>query len=263
MADLFFIASKLFWALIAPEHFLILLLLIGLLWRGSVIGRWLLGFSLCCQLLIAALPVGNYLLRPLEQRFPQPELPTEIGGIIVLGGGENPELSQNWGQPQFNAAAERVMVLPQLMQKYPQAQVIFSGGSGRVLRQDVKGADGVGQWLRGLQLGERLTLERQSRNTHENAVLSKPLAEDLDKPWLLITSAFHMPRSVGIFRQQAWPVIPYPVDYYSTEGGYRPIYWRNARDLNIAVREWIGLTVYYFTGKTNQLLPAVENTTDV
>ena len=79
--------------------------------------------------------------------------------------------------------------------------------------------------------------------------------------WLLVTSAFHMPRSVGIYRKQGWNVIPYPVDHYSTtEIGLKldPKLWRNLRDLNTAMREWIGLVVYYLTGKTDQLLPSEQ-----
>jgi uncharacterized SAM-binding protein YcdF (DUF218 family) len=105
----------------------------------------------------------------------------------------------------------------------------------------------------------RVIFERESRNTYENALLSKKLVQPREgETWLLITTAWHMPRSVGIFCKQQWPVIPYPVDHATNRGSQFSIYFSlagNLRNLNIAMREWIGLAVYYFTDKTTKLFP--------
>ena len=107
----------------------------------------------------------------------------------------------------------------------------------------------------------RLMLEDRARNTAENAQFSKQLAQP--KPgenWLLITTAYHMPRSVGAFCQQGWNVIPYPVDHFTrgAENLYSPgfslIY--HANNLVLATHEWLGLLAYYLSAKTPALLPS-------
>ena len=261
--DSFFSLSKLFWFLAAPDHLLVWLMLLGLvlLWLGKRrLAGWLLSIDLLLLMGVLLMPLGDIVLHPLESRFQQPDLnKIEPAGIVILGGGENPELSSVWQQSQFNAAAERVMVIPAFAKRFPDAPIIFTGGSGSVLRQSFKGADGVADYLNQIGLLDRVLLENQSRNTYENALLSaKLLGAVPDQPWLLVTSAFHMPRSVGIFEKQGWQVIPYPVDYYSTTStGFKldPNLAGHLKDLSTGIREWIGLVAYYLTNKTDQLLP--------
>jgi uncharacterized SAM-binding protein YcdF (DUF218 family) len=106
-------------------------------------------------------------------------------------------------------------------------------------------------------------MERQSRNTQENAGLSKTLAAP--KPgerWLLVTSAFHMPRSVGVFRKAGFAVEPYPVDWRT--GGRGDLFSFTARAIEglsrveTGVREWMGLAAYWISGKTTEFLPGPE-----
>lgn len=260
MQDLFFYLSKLFWALVSPDHLLLLLTLLGvvLLYSGRSCGLWVSLSALGMLMVIAVFPLGNLLLAPLENRFAQPELPEKIAGIVVLGGGEEETLSGLHQQPHFSSAAERVMSIPVLMRRYPDAPVVITGGSASLIDQTYRGADVVADWVHQLGMGERLVVEREARNTHENALYSGRLVDKTDGPWLLVTSAFHMPRSVAIFRHQGWDVLPYPVDY--RVGRNRPAmqFWRNMRDLSVGVREWIGIVAYYLTGKTTQLLPDKE-----
>ena len=103
-------------------------------------------------------------------------------------------------------------------------------------------------------------METQSRNTFENAVYTKQLMNpDSDDVWLLVTSAFHMPRSVGIFRAIGWDVVLWPVDYQTT-GQFE---WEPGIDIaaglhniNVASREMIGLAAYWLMGRTSALFPA-------
>ena len=103
-----------------------------------------------------------------------------------------------------------------------------------------------------------LLLEAESRNTYENVVNSKALVDPQHQQrWLMITSAAHMPRAVGIFCAQQWAVLPYPVDYRSD----REQLWRvelnfaqHLQELREASREWIGLLAYYVSGKTESFL---------
>jgi len=259
MTDLFFYLSKVFWIVVQPDHFLLLMLLFGLfLWR-SLFGVVLVWISVLTLLLISVFPVGNYLLRPLETRFHVASLPDNIAGVIVLGGGEDAELSSIHNAPQFNQGAERLMVVPQLMLRYPQAKVIFTGGSGALLRPSYRGGDVAKQWLSQQGLGSRMIIERDSRNTFQNAIYTRELIGELSDQkgkWLLVTSAFHMPRSIGVFRQHGMEMIPYPVDYRVGEDRFRPNFTRNMADLKTGVREWIGLLAYHLTEKTAELIPA-------
>ena len=258
--DSFFTLSKVGWAFAQPDHLLVTLLLLAtiLVSLGRRSGHRLLWVTVLTLVAITLFPLGNGLLRPLETRFPQPNLSgVEPAGIIVLGGGEIAEQSIRWQQPQFNASGDRIMAMLSLMKRYPDLPVIFSGGSGSLMRPEYRGGDVVQQWLQGIDLSQRVSIERMSRNTHENARESRRLLpEPPERPWLLVTSAYHMPRAVGVFRHQHWPVIPYPVDYFSGEDRYRPTLWKNLRDFSIACREWLGLGVYYLTGKTGQWFPA-------
>jgi uncharacterized SAM-binding protein YcdF (DUF218 family) len=262
MDNLFFLISKTLWLAVQPDNLLVLLLLLaaGGIWLRRRWARALLGFLALAMLGLMLMPLGNLLLEPLESRFRPATMPESVAGILVLGGGEDADLSARWGQSQFNSAAERLMVLPELMQRYPNVQVVFSGGSAAVLDAQYRGADVARNWLASLPpslSGPPVLFERDSRNTWENALFSARLLGGVpEQPWLLVTSAFHMPRSVGIYRQLGWQVVPYPVDYISTGDLFRVQFALNLRDLVVGVREWTGLLIYHLTGRTYTLFPA-------
>jgi uncharacterized SAM-binding protein YcdF (DUF218 family) len=264
MESLFFWASKLAWLIIAPDNLFLFLLIISwiLLRRGAHRwAKWLLGFVVIVLMVVTLLPVGEWLLYPLEMRFPaNPKLPEKIDGIIVLSGAENAFLSSLWNQEELGDSAERYMAFLELARQYPNAKLVFTGGSGSMIHQDYKAAD-VAQRLfdkLGLDLS-RVTFERNSRNTFENAVFSKELVRpEPGQKWILITTASHMPRSVGIFCKAGWPVIPYPVDHWSMPGKLLRIdvsLSGHLRSLEIGVKEWVGLIAYYLSGKTTALFP--------
>ena len=102
-------------------------------------------------------------------------------------------------------------------------------------------------------------MERESRNTDDNARLSKALMNpQSSEAWVMITSARHMPRSVGIFRKQGWAVIPYPVDYVTTRAigfslGFN--FAGGVAALDEAGYEWFGLLSYRLSGRTDALFP--------
>ncbi|WP_299180133.1 YdcF family protein [uncultured Neptuniibacter sp.] len=265
MTDLFFYLSKIFWVVVQPDHFLLLMLLLGLLLWNRLSGVLLVWGSVLSFFVISLFPVANFLLEPLEQRFPQPDLSQlsePIAGVIVLGGGEDAERSAIHQRAEFNQGAERLMVVPELLTRFPEVKVLFTGGSGSLIRPDYRGGDVALQWLSQQGLEKRAVIERESRNTFQNAIYSRELInERADLPegrWILVTSAFHMPRSVGVFRQAGIDVLPFPVDFRTGEMRFHPDLNWNMGDLNTAVREWIGIAVYYLTDKTSELLPAPE-----
>ncbi len=264
MESIFFWISKQAWSIIAPDNLFLFLLLLSwiLLRRGAHrFAMRLFGFVVIVLMAIALFPVGEWLLYPLETRFPaNPGLPEKIDGIIVLSGAEEAFLSSLWNQEELGDSAERDIAFLELARQYPDAKLVFTGGSGSMMRQNYKAADVARKLLYKLGLDlSRVTFERNSRNTFENVVLSKELVRPAPgQKWILITSAWHMPRSVGIFCKAGWPVIPYPVDHWTMPGKLLRIDLSlsdHLRVLAIGVKEWVGLTAYYLSGKTSALFP--------
>lgn len=254
--------GKLLAALTAPGNIIGLLALAGLLLMaaGRLAGRWLLWLATLLLAVIMITPVSTWLLLPLEQRFPAPAIPpTGIDAIIVLGGAMSPVGSAEHGSPQLNQEAERLTVVPGLMRHYPDIPVIFSGGSGDPREPDAREAPVAAALLTdlGVDMG-RVRLEGTSRNTWENAVNSQPLLPPGGRV-LLVTSAAHMPRSVGIFRKVGINVVPYPVSYSAN----RLEEWRfglnladNLEKLERAAYEYRGLIAYWLAGRTSALFPS-------
>jgi uncharacterized SAM-binding protein YcdF (DUF218 family) len=267
--SLFFYLSKITWWFAAPSNVLTLLLAFGgllLFTRWSRGGRRLvvlgaLGLALC-----GVSPLGTWLARPLENRFAiQGQEMTPPTGIIVLGGSiDQLTTAARGGQVTIGAAPVRITEAVALAHRYPQARLVFSGGANSLLRPNaIDEAGAAAQLFRELGIApERITIERQSRNTYENAVLTKQVLQP--KPgerWVMITSAWHMPRSVGIFRRAGFEVIPYPTDYETRNTEvelWRPIL-PASRGLDLVdrmAREWLGLLAYWAGGRTDALFPA-------
>jgi len=256
-----FAFSKLAWAVLAPGNLLLILILAGL--AAALAGWRSLGLSLCllaalALLAIAVLPLGTWLARPLEERHPPPDLAdVRIDGIIVLGGASLPALTADRGAPQVNMAAERLIAFVALARQNPAARLVFAGGHGSLVAPPMSEADVARQVFAKLGLAnERVLFEDRSRNTHENAVLARVLAQPQPgETWLLVTSALHMPRAVQVFAAQDWPVLPYPVDYLTPArdgglfGGWRFDLAGHLVVLNAAMREWIGLAAYRLLGR--------------
>jgi uncharacterized SAM-binding protein YcdF (DUF218 family) len=262
---LFFVLSKTLGVMLLPTNFLIGLGLIGailLATRFARAGRRLVVTALVLLAISAFSPLGKLLLYPLEQRFP----PWDSGqgvpdGIIILGGSIDADLSIAHDATIVRSAPDRIIAAAALARRYPKARIIFSGGSANLISNDAREADFAAAVFESLGISaSRLIMERGSRNTQENAEFSRALAAP--KPgerWLLVTSAFHMPRSVGVFRKAGFDVEPHPVDW--RVGGRDDLFAfsNQAADglgrTDLAVREWVGLVAYRVTHKTNELLP--------
>lgn len=264
---MFFYLSKIFWFFVDPGNVLLIAILLGALltWtRRRRLTRWWLSLTAVYALILALVPFGWIMMSELENRFAQPAtLPQKVDGIVVLGGVVDQFVSQDRGTVAINGAVERLTFFARLANKYPGAKLVFSGGSGVLTDQSLKEADFVKPILVTLGIEPaRLIFENQSRNTAENAVFSKKLVNP--KPgenWIVITSAFHMPRTVGVFRQAGWPVIPYPVDYQAMSNSSPGVQFALRSGLNgfaSGLHEWLGLTFYWFAGRTNEFYPGPE-----
>ena len=262
---MFFVLSKVLWFVVNPGNMLLIFLCLGLwlLWtRWWRWGRRLVTLVAVVGVLLAVIPVGSWLFGFLEDRFPAVSEPlARVDGVIVLGGVVDPVMTKARGQVSVGSGVERLLAMARLAKRYPKARIIFTGGSGSLTRQDMKEAHAIPPLLK--QLGvdpARVIFEDQSRNTAENAEFSLRLAKP--KPgetWLLVTSAFHMPRAVGSFRKVGWAVVPYPVDY-STDGetaaSLRFDFATGMGSLAVAIHEYLGLVFYWLDGKTDSLLPS-------
>lgn len=265
---MFFLFSKTLGVIALPTNVLFGIGLVGLLLQPTrfvSLGRKFMAASVVLLALCGFSPLGNWLLYPLEQRFPPWNAAEGApNGIVVLGGSIDADLSAERGTAVFSHAADRVIVAAELARRYPDARIIFTGGSANLLAIDAKEADYVIAVFEGLGIsGTRLEIDRRARNTEENAVFSKAIAVPKSgERWLLLTSAFHMPRSVGIFRRVGFAVQPYPVDWRT--GGpsdlvtFSPVAVSGLERTDIAAREWIGLAAYWISGKTSQFFPGPD-----
>jgi uncharacterized SAM-binding protein YcdF (DUF218 family) len=262
---LFFFLSKTVGKMLLPTNFLIGIGVIGavlLATRFASLGRRLMVLSVLMLAVCGFSPLGNWLLYPLESRFPPWDAARGApDGIIILGGSIDADLSVAHGGAVVRSEADRIIAAAALARRYPNARILFTGGSANLLSNDAKEADYAGALFESLGVAKaRLTMERRSRNTQENVEFSKAMvAPKSGERWLLVTSAFHMPRSVGLFRKAGFAVEPYPVDW--RVGGksdllaFFPVADDGLGRTEIALREWMGLIAYRASGKIDELLP--------
>jgi uncharacterized SAM-binding protein YcdF (DUF218 family) len=262
---MFFVLSKVLGFLAIPSNLVMLSGLLGLLLLPSRFARAGLRLAVASLIALAILglsPVGNALMIPLEQRFPPWHAAGATpAGIIVLGGAISPDISLARNNVAVNESAERVIVVAELARRYPNARILFSGGTGALIYDEGVEADFAVRLFESFGIArERILLDSRSRNTIENALFSKEIARpNAGERWLLVTSAYHLPRAVGVFRKVGFAVEAYPVDW-RTRGSVdvlRPFFTvgDGLRRTDTAVREWVGLVVYWFTGHSSELFP--------
>ena len=253
---MFFVISKLFWTLAAPSHWLgVLVLACALcLVLGRVRLARVLALAAAALLLVAGvLPLNSYIVRGLENQYPRPDWPAHVDGILILGAGYNTEVLRTRHAPASNAAAWRLTEAYAAALHYPNARVVFSGGSGVLGGVDWSEAESARYVL--IQMGldpKRLILEPRSRNTDENIRFSRELVKPkAGEIWLLVTSAVHMPRSMAIARKNAWRMVAWPSDYITGPkiGGMDFDIGGNLAMTDFAVHEAIGGLAYRLTGK--------------
>lgn len=264
-----FTLSKALALAVQPSSVAVLCVLAGL-WltrRGAAsrLGRRLMWVGVLALALGGLTPAGNLLVLPLEQRFaavPAPSATDRVDGIILLGGFEDGWVSAGRGGLGLNEAAERVTEGLRLALRHPEAKVVFTGGVGGLLSRNVEAIAPVARFLMDAGVAEdRIVLEGGSRNTYENAVLTRELVKPgPGERWYLVTSAYHMPRAMGLFRKAGFDVTAYPVDY-RTRGpeDVTRLFERIPQGLmrlDLGFNEWLGLVVYRALGRTDTLFPA-------
>lgn len=264
---MFFLLSKIGWLLATPSNLLAIALIVGfalMRWtRFARLGRRLAIVAGAILAIVAILPVGPWMERGLERRFPEWSGCTgaeakPVAGIILLGGGLQSIRVNGHVEEMLNDAADRIRYAGTLARQHPNAPVLISGGQVFARPGMRSEAEAMAEML--VELGvarERIRLETGSRTTAENAAFAKTLAAGTDGPWLLVTSAYHMPRSMGVFRKVGVPVIAAPTDWHGDDNAPLLLF-RAADQLNkfdLAAHEYLGLLGYWIGGKTSALFP--------
>lgn len=262
---MFFTLSKIAGFFAVPSNLIAIAGLVGLcllLAHRRRAGLALLVISTVLLAIAGLSPLGNVLLLGLTERFPPWQSTGNPDGIIVLGGAIDSEVSAARNTIELDASAERVLTMLRLARRFPQARIAFSGGSGNLFLNSVSEAPIAARLLEEFGVSrDRIVLEDGSRTTAENAsMLRAMLAPKPGERWLLITSAFHMPRAIGVFRKAGFDVEAYPVDW-RTRG------WADATvpfdrlsgglsRTDVALHEWGGLVIYRLAGRSAELFPA-------
>ena len=262
---MFFTFSKMLGFFTEPSNAIAIICVVGIvlvLLQRQRVGTLLVTFGILLLLLFGYSPVGNVLMLSLTERFPKWQDDGRApDGIIVLGGAIDSDSSAARSSLEINSAGERITAMLELARRYPQARIVFTGGAGSLIEKSLSEAPVAGELLQRFGVApERVTLETASRTTDENAAFTAGLVSP--KPgerWLLVTSAWHMPRAIGAFRRGGFDVEAYPVDW-RTRG------WIDATETfdtasaglgrsDIAVHEWVGLITYWLAGRSSELLP--------
>jgi uncharacterized SAM-binding protein YcdF (DUF218 family) len=259
--DRMFYLSKLVWAVLQPSNFIALLLVLGIgllaLRKRRAALRLIVGAT-ALYVVAAFSPLANWLLHPLEHHVkPGTERDvTGAAGIIVLGGGISGAIPSEDRAIPMGGAIERVTETLRLAVRHPEVPVIFSGGSGLILRlgDEPNEADAARRFFGGFGIvPPRLQLEDRSRNTLENATLSAAMLQPKpDQRWILVTSAFHIRRAKALFEAQGFKVVPWPVGYLTNgSDDLRQPFGRGSeglRRMDLATKEWLGLFVSWLRG---------------
>lgn len=279
-----FALSKILWGLLTPSSLIVFLLLGGLILESSarrirrILGQMFSALGILCIVTIATLPVGQWALTPLENRYREWS-PENVDGIIVLGGDEQTDISAARGQPTALDSMRRFVRFSELAKQYPNAKLLYSGGCGQLFpfskkhpvsdapdptaQKDLMLPAEVAREIL-LSIGapmDRVLFEKNSRNTYENALYSNYLMRPAStEKWMLVTSAWHMPRAIATFRKAGWNVVAAPTGYFTT--GRYDIYLtfhfeEQLRALTYAAHEYVGLISYWLMGRTGEIWPSI------
>jgi len=260
--------SRVTWLFLQPSNLFLILFLIGLIlvWKNHrKSGLSILTACVIFYGMVMFGPLTSWLMVPLEKRFSS--FTNHVGGapysgIIVLAGAERLTLSTKHNQVTLSGAAERLIEAAKLARQFPDLPIIYSGG-GQI--ENMLSENQIARKYfteSGIDLS-RIRFEDKSYNTHSNALETKKHIQQHETgKWLLVTSAFHMPRAVGAYRSAHINIQPYPVDYRSylkTSLINKPNAGRGLYQLDFAMHEWVGLLAYYMSGRNEEFFPVPKD----
>jgi uncharacterized SAM-binding protein YcdF (DUF218 family) len=261
---MFVFLSKFLPHFIYPLGLVVLLLLVALLLARSI--RWTrvwVAIALVILLLGSNTWVSRTLTRSLEWQYLPPETYPQAEVLVVLGG--------STGSAQYprqivevSGAADRLFYAAHLYHQGVAPRLLLTAGYITWKSERSPPAEDMAEILKMLNVpAEALWLETESQNTYENAVFSRYILEEhsIDRI-VLVTSALHMPRAMALFEKQGIEVIPAPTDYSLTQTDWDRL-WEpnlttqlynllpsvgNLEDTTVAMKEYIGIIVYWLQG---------------
>jgi uncharacterized SAM-binding protein YcdF (DUF218 family) len=264
-----FYLSKILWAFFSPAHFVVILFLLSFFVIKSpffkTFVRGFAGLFLCLALLF---PIGDWALVPLETCTAEHGMPMRVDGVIVLGGGVNIRVSDSRNAIAFNDSSERIIAMLKLIKQYPNAQIVYTGGSSSLKHTEKGEADYVKQFLEDYGLNTaNMAFQNKSRNTFEDAMLTQNMYGVLPKQnWLLVTSAYHMPRTLGLFmkagEKSETHFYPYAVDFKTPEKikfELRVDMLQTLLKLDTAAHEYVGLIVNKILSRSDSIMSCVNS----
>lgn len=252
--------SEAVWWLLTPSSLVTALLILAYVAARARAGRLAAALMFPPVLLLLALlllPLDQYLAVRLENRYPAPaSLPAHVDGVVVLGGTVDWRETQDRDQLALDAGGERMLAGLALARAYPEATLVFTGLFGDALVSEWRGADGQRLLFGPALAGRQVHYLGEARSTYEEALLAiEQVRPAPGSTWLLVTSALHMPRAYLTFRTQGWTLVPYPVDYRTTER-VSPRFEVRIGDrlaaLDRVVREWGAYLVYRSAGRISE-----------
>ena len=257
-----FYLSKIIWLILNPFNLFIFITLFSIslyffnLRRLSLI-IFLINFIFIA--FISFIPIGSFLIYKIEKEYHSNiKIPEIVDGILILGGATDPLLFKEYDQISLNGSAERLVESVPIIKKFDKAKVIFSGGSGIINRPDLGHSQVAKSFYKkiGIEI-DQIIFEDQSRNTYENIIYSKKIANPkINENWLLITSASHMKRALLIADKHNWKLIPYAVDFKNIKNFKFIPNLKLLKNLNTfqqGSHEWLGLISYYLMGRTTKV----------
>ncbi len=257
-----FYLSKILWIFLNPFNLFIISIIFFFIFNYSkkkIISYFFLIFITLYIFIVGCSPIGKYLLYSLEKNYHNSHhYSGTVDGILILGGATSPLLSREYELISLGESAERLYEAIILMKKNKNAKVIFSGGSGIINRPDLGHSQVAKSFYKkiGIEI-DQIIFEDQSRNTYENIIYSKKIANPkINENWLLITSASHMKRALLIADKHNWKLIPYAVDFKNIKNFKFIPNLKLLKNLNTfqqGSHEWLGLISYYLMGRTNKV----------
>ncbi len=257
-----FYLSKILWTILNPFNLFIFLYLFSFILYFFTLKKlstvfFLLNFLFLFS--ISLFPIGNFLIHIIEKEFHTDiDIPDKLDGILIIGGASNALMFKEYNQINLNDSAERLVESVNIINKFNTSKVIFSGGSGIINRPDLDHSQVAKSFYKKMGVDtNRIIFENNSRNTYENIVFSKKIADPKkNEKWLVITSASHMKRTLLIAEKNNWNMIPYAVDFKNVKN-FKLLpnlkLLSNLNSFQYGVHEWIGLISYYLMGRTTKI----------
>ena len=258
-----FYFSKYFWLIFNPFNLFIFIIFFALIinfFSKGFLNKILFFLIFVSFIITGVMPTGKYLIYTLEKEFHDKIiLPDKIDGILILSGASNPELTEEFNQINLSGSVERLTESIQLINQYPLAKIIFSGGSGTLKKFSLTQGEVVKMLFNNFDIDtSKIIFELNARNTYENILLSKKIANPMpSENWLLVTSAFHMSRAMNVAETLEWTFIPFAVDFKVSKNFFwlpSLNFFENMNTFQFSSHEWIGLLAYYLMGRSNKII---------